>query len=149
MRIDMASQPLIAEKDHHLEVSLPTVPISLDADATRLVQVFTNLLSNAVKYAGNSRKIEVRGWCDGNEAMVSVQDRGIGIDQDELTKMFTRYFRARTSSGIAGTGIGLNLVKHLVELHGGRVSVESIKGEGSIFTVALPIAGRSQQLKTM
>lgn len=70
---------------------------------------------------------------------VSVQDHGIGIDPDDLPKMFERYFRARTSTGIAGTGIGLNLVKQFVELHGGRVSVESKRGGGSTFTVSLPI----------
>lgn len=65
----------------------------------------------------------------------------MGIDEDDLPNMFQRFFRARTSAGIAGTGIGLNLVKTLVELHSGSIKVVSKKGEGSMFSVRLPIDG--------
>jgi len=104
-------------------------------------QVFTNLLSNAVKYATNAPKIDVKAYVDGANVVATVRDHGVGIDEDDLGKMFQRYFRAKTSTGIAGTGIGLNLVKTLVELHNGTVTVESSRGEGSIFTVCLPISG--------
>jgi signal transduction histidine kinase len=67
----------------------------------------------------------------------------LGIDADELPKMFQRYYRARTSSGIAGTGIGLNLVRQIVEMHGGVIALASVKGKGSTFTVQLPIAGKT------
>ena len=134
-------------KAHTITLDLGTLPQKIVADRSALEQVFTNLLSNAVKYSPRSLDIQVRGWCNEGNAMISVRDHGIGIDQDDLPKMFARYFRARTSSGIAGTGIGLNLVKHIVELHGGQVTVESTKGEGSVFTVSLPIAGRRNPLE--
>lgn len=123
---------------HRISLEVASLPDTIVADRSALDQVFTNLLSNAVKYSRNSPQITVRGWCEGPNLLVSVQDHGLGIDPDDLPKMFERYFRARTSSGIAGTGIGLNLVKQLVELHGGRVTVRSSKGEGSTFTVSLP-----------
>jgi PAS domain S-box-containing protein len=129
---------------HRIVSDLVSLPDTIVADRSALDQVFTNLLSNAVKYSPYSPKIIVRGWCEGRTVRVSVQDYGIGIDPDDLPKMFARYFRARTSTGIAGTGIGLNLVKHIVELHGGRVGVESKRGEGSTFTVSLPIAEQVQ-----
>lgn len=135
-------------KAHDISLDLGTLPRTIVADRSALEQVFTNLLSNAVKYSPRSPKIEVRGWCDGSDVRVSIQDYGLGIDPDDLPKMFERYFRARTSSGIAGTGIGLNLVKQIVELHGGQVTVDSRKGEGSLFAVSLPIAGPHRQLET-
>jgi signal transduction histidine kinase len=130
-------------KDHVISLDFASLPEKIVADRSALEQIFTNLLSNAVKYSPGSPKIEVRGWCDGTTVEVSVRDHGIGIDQDDLPKMFERYFRARTSTGIAGTGIGLNLVKYYVELHGGKVAVESLKGEGSTFTVSLPVSSRA------
>ena len=81
--------------------------------------------------------------CEGETATVTVQDKGLGIDEEELPKMFTRFFRAKTSTGIPGTGIGLNLVKALIELHDGKISVKSRKGLGSIFTVQIPVNGPS------
>ena len=70
-----------------------------------------------------------------------MKDDGLGIDKDELPKMFEQFFRAKTSTGIAGTGIGLHIVKQIIDHHGGSVSVESEVGVGSTFTVRLPISG--------
>jgi PAS domain S-box-containing protein len=126
-------------KSFSIVVDIDALPRTIMADSSALIQVFTNLLSNAVKYSANSRTIEVRGWSEGDYARVSVRDFGLGIDEDDLRHMFERYFRARTSTGIAGTGIGLNLVKLIVDLHGGTVEIESKKGQGSTFTVSLPI----------
>ena len=72
--------------------------------------------------------------------MVTVGDRGVGIPKAELPRIFERFFRARTSTGIVGTGIGLYAVKRLVDMHGGRVSVESEEGRGTVVTVWLPIS---------
>jgi signal transduction histidine kinase len=80
--------------------------------------------------------------------VISVRDHGIGIDEDDLCRIGERFFRARTSTGIAGTGIGFNIAKTLVEMHDGAVSVESKKGVGSTFTVRLPIAGPDQSEQT-
>jgi PAS domain S-box-containing protein len=120
-----------------VDVSAMTSPVW--GDSKLLDQVFTNLLSNAVKYSPESPQIQVTGWNEDGEVVVSVRDHGLGISESDLPKLFKRYFRAGTSSGIAGTGIGLSLVKELLELQDGRVEVQSTEGEGSIFTVRLPI----------
>ncbi|HHK73859.1 MAG TPA: PAS domain S-box protein, partial [Rhizobiales bacterium] len=126
---------------HNIITDLENLPRTIRADSAALEQVFTNLLSNAVKYAPDDPDIEIRAWQRGDDVMISIRDYGLGIDEDDLPGMFGRFFRAKSSTGIAGTGIGLNLVKMFVEEHGGRVMVESQIGEGSIFTVRLPIAG--------
>jgi PAS domain S-box-containing protein len=132
-------------KDHHISAELTALPDKILADRSALELVFTNLLSNAVKYSPGSPHIRIRGWGDGGTVHISVRDSGVGIDQDDLPKMFERYFRARTSTGIPGTGIGLNLVKQIVELHGGQIALESRKGEGSIFTVSLPVGSEGKR----
>ncbi len=124
---------------HNIVLQQAELPKEIAADAKKLEQVFTNLLSNAVKYAPESPRIEVCVFAEAGQAVVSVRDHGLGIPADEMPRLFQRYFRARTSTGIAGTGIGLNLVKRFVELHGGAIEVESVEGAGSTFTVRLPI----------
>lgn len=115
--------------------------LPIRGDKRLLEQIFTNLLSNAVKYSGGSRVIDVLLSRSAMHARVEVRDYGIGVPENELPKLFTRFFRASTAKGLPGTGIGLNLVKELVELHGGEVSVTSSVGEGSCFVVSLPLAG--------
>lgn len=107
---------------------LADIPPRLLMDARRMDQVFTNLLSNAVKYALNAPNIDVKAGTVGDSIVVSVRDFGLGIPKDELPKLFEKFFRASTSTGIPGTGIGLHLVKHLVGLHQGSISVDSIEG---------------------
>ena len=130
-------------KVHDIRVDVDGLPEEIHADAELLDQVFTNLLSNAVKYAPNDPRIEVKGWTDGAFAALSVRDHGVGIPADDLPRMFERFFRARTSAGIGGTGIGLNLVKQLVEMHTGTTEVDSVEGQGSVFTVRLPVDQRA------
>jgi len=140
----------IASK-HTISCNLAELPKIIQADTGSLEQIFTNLLSNAVKYAPNAPDIEVKAFAEDDHVVISVRDYGLGIDADDLQSMFERFFRAKTSTGISGTGIGLNLVKMLVEEHGGTVDVESKKGEGSTFTVRLPIKGpdQSENMDTM
>ena len=130
--------------DHDISVDVMGLPSTIAADEKLLGIIFTNLLSNAVKFALNAPSIEVTGWTEGKHAVVSVTDHGVGIPEDELTHMFDRFFRAKTADGIKGTGIGLNVSKEFVEMHGGEISVDSIEGEGSTFTVRLPIDGAGQ-----
>jgi signal transduction histidine kinase len=126
---------------HNITWSLVGFPETIDAFAGTLEQIFTNLLSNAVKYAPDAPDIDVYGWVENDQVVISIQDHGLGIDQEDIKKIGERFFRAKTATSIGGTGIGLNLVKALIEEHGGALSVESVKGEGSIFTVQLPIHG--------
>ena len=124
---------------HSIVTDLEHLPDEIVGDTHMLEQVFSNLLSNAVKYSPRDPEIEVVGSSSGRFAAVSVRDRGVGVPPEEHAKLFDRFFRASTSSGIAGTGIGLNLAAQVAELHGGRIEVESAVGEGSTFTVYLPV----------
>jgi two-component system, OmpR family, sensor kinase len=114
-------------------------PIPMVGDAKLLFQVFSNLLSNAVKYSPNSGTIEVEGAIVGDEAVIAIADRGIGIRSCDLDRLFERYYRGGNVSGIVGTGVGLYLVKMAVDLHKGLIQVESEEGEGARFVVRLPI----------
>lgn len=125
---------------HRIICRLGELPEMIDADSVAVEQMLGNLLSNAVKYAPDAPDIEVSAELHDNCVDISVRDYGLGIDADDLANMFTRFFRAGTSTGIAGTGIGLYLVKTLVELHAGSVIVESTKDQGSVFTLRLPVS---------
>jgi len=138
-----ARQQELAE-GRRISLDIEATADEITADRSALQQVFTNLLSNAVKYSPGSSEIQVRAWGADGCLHVTVRDYGMGIDHDDLPRLFERYFRASSSSGIAGTGIGLNLVKQIVELHGGQVSAQSKKGEGSTFAVSLPCNGRTE-----
>ncbi len=128
-------------KRHRIVVGLEAMPDIVQADGKLLRQVFSNLLSNAVKYSPEGGEVRVDGWADGDQAVIAVRDHGVGIPEAELPRLFQRFFRASTSTGIPGTGIGLHFVKHLVEIHGGAIDVETRAGEGSTFFVRLPIQG--------
>jgi signal transduction histidine kinase len=111
----------------------------LTFDRSAMEQVFTNLISNAVKYSPNAPDIHVRARADEKTVEIAISDSGIGMDAEDLPKLFQPYYRARSATGIAGTGIGLNVVKQVVELHGGTVEVTSELGKGTTFTILLPI----------
>lgn len=128
-------------KDHKISFKLKNLPDTMQVDGGALEQILTNLLSNAVKYAPSSPQIDVTAVVEGQNLVLSVRDYGVGIDQNELSRLGERFFRAGTSTGIAGTGIGLSLVKDLLEMHNGSLDVQSAKDEGSTFTIRLPLAG--------
>ncbi|MBO6782590.1 MAG: PAS domain-containing sensor histidine kinase [Alphaproteobacteria bacterium] len=122
-----------------LRVDLEDLPGSVEGDPALLDQVFTNLLSNAAKYSPRNPRIEVTGQSLAPELIrISVADNGVGIPAEDLDRLFDRFFRASTSEGIPGTGIGLNLAHDLVVLHGGTIDVESQVGAGTVFHVTLP-----------
>jgi PAS domain S-box-containing protein len=112
-------------------------------DASRVERVVVNLLGNAIKYspAGGAIDVRVARTCDesGCMAILSVTDPGVGIPPDELERIFERFQRATNVRSIAGTGIGLSGVRRIVELHGGTITVDSVEGKGSTFTVCLPL----------
>jgi len=122
-----------------------SLPLQTAGDPKLLFQVFSNLLSNAVKYSPEGGPIEVEARREGNEILVAVSDRGIGIPEKDLDRLFERYHRGSNVSGIVGTGLGLYLVKMVVDLHGGSVAVDSREGEGSRFTVRLPVRDVQQR----
>lgn len=139
-----ASRPMLDAAGHLLEVHLPMVPLIVRADSTRLVQVFVNLINNAAKYTPPGGQVFVRAEADGVGAVVTVSDNGIGIPADMQAKVFDLFTQVNRegSHRQAGLGIGLSVVKRLVDLHGGMVDVTSQgPGKGSCFTVRLPFAG--------
>lgn len=116
-----------------------TASIPIVGDAKLLFQAFSNLLSNAVKYSPAGGGIAIETRISAHQVIVVVADHGIGIAAADLGRLFERYHRGSNVSGIVGTGVGLYLVKTVVELHGGRVTVDSREGEGSRFAIHLPV----------
>lgn len=108
-------------------------------DPTRIRQVIYNLLSNAIKYTNQDKPIGIIGRGEGNKIILTVWDEGLGIPNDQLSKIFEPFERAsNVSSREGGTGLGLTIIKRLVEMHNGKISVESTVGQGSRFIVELP-----------
>ncbi len=150
-RIDLAavltsavetSRPLVEQMGHHLEVVLPTQPIMVEADLTRLAQVFSNLLTNAAKYTERGGRLTLTAERRGGDVIVAVKDTGIGIAADQLPRIFEMFSQVKTAleRSQGGLGIGLALVKRLVEMHGGRIEARSGGlGNGSEFVVTLPV----------
>jgi CheY-like chemotaxis protein/anti-sigma regulatory factor (Ser/Thr protein kinase) len=136
-----ASSPRLASRNQTLRVELPQEPIVLNADPVRLAQVLSNLINNASKFSGPHTCITLSATCADGEAKISVKDEGDGIDAAFLPHIFELFAQADQSldRSQGGLGIGLTLVKHLVELHGGRVSAQSAGvGKGTEILVHLP-----------
>ena len=134
----------LKKSGHKINVeALPALPPAR-LDAAAMTLALTNLLDNAIKYSGAGREILVRLERGGDELLITVTDRGIGVARDEQERIFEKFYRV--SSGLVhdvkGSGLGLAIVKHIVEAHRGRVTVESEPGRGSSFTIHLPIDRR-------
>jgi PAS domain S-box-containing protein len=137
-----AARPALAAAGHELTVSLPPEPIHLDADVTRLAQVFGNLLNNSAKYTDRGGHIWLTATREGGQVSVAVRDTGIGIPASALPTIFDMFSQVDRSieRSTGGLGIGLALVKGFVEMHGGTVEAASPgEGKGSTFTVRLPV----------
>ncbi len=137
-----AVRPLAESMDHELTVTLPQQPVYLDADPTRLAQVVGNLLNNACKFTEKGGQILLTVEREGEQAVLRVQDTGIGIAAEQLTRIFEMFTQNDPSfaNSQGGLGLGLPLVKTLVEMHGGTVEARSAGvGQGSEFVVHLPI----------
>ncbi|MBK7260141.1 MAG: HAMP domain-containing histidine kinase [Ignavibacteriae bacterium] len=140
-----ACQPMLMEAGVTVETQLPGVPVTIRADATSLGTAIQNLISNAMKYRGTSERIRVglriASGAKSDEVLIDVEDHGIGIDPAEIGRIFEPFYRtedARTQQ-IRGSGLGLNLAQHVVQAHGGMITVESTPGHGSCFTIHLPL----------
>lgn len=136
-----SAQPLMDQRRHELTVSLPPEPIWLNADADRLEQVVVNLLTNAAKYTDDGGHIWLTVQQEGDECVLRVRDTGVGIAPELLPRIFDLFTQAERSldRSQGGLGIGLALVRRLVDLHGGRVDVVSALGHGSEFVIRLPV----------
>jgi len=168
LRLEMTSVPIalvveetlrsmqgqIEEKSQHLTVDVQDDLPPVLADQTRMTQVLTNLVSNAYKYTPESGEITitVEQTVDSDEdgtsqdvIRVAVTDTGIGMSPEDLEQLFSKFFRSSSVKGsVPGTGLGLNITKNLIELHGGRIWVESVEGEGTTFTYTIPVAEETE-----
>jgi PAS domain S-box-containing protein len=132
-------RPALLERHQEIDVQMPDGRVEVTADMDRLEQVVANLLANAVKFTPEGGRISVRLSESNGVAELVVEDSGIGISEDDLGRMFERFFRAAsaTEQAIPGTGLGLAISKGIVDAHGGSLAVESELGRGSAFTVRL------------
>ena len=133
-------RPLIETGGFNLVTDLPEDLPSIAADKMALSSAIQNLIANSVKYSNGSAWIKVSAMNGGGQVKISVEDKGIGIRDDEFRQIFEPFYRAKevVDAQISGNGLGLNLVKKIVEAHGGKVTVESTIGAGSKFTIELP-----------
>ena len=133
--------PMILEKGQVLSVDAREGLPSVNADAQMLRQAIINLLSNAMKYTPHGGEIKIRTYFENGRVCWQVKDTGIGIPRSDLGRLFEKFYRARNALDVEteGTGLGLYLVKLIVERFGGNVSCESQEGTGSTFSFALPV----------
>ena len=137
-----AARPLVQSMEHELTLIVPPQPIYLDADPVRLIQMIGNLLNNACKFMDKGGRIALTVERQGQHAVIRVRDSGIGIAADQLPRIFEMFMQADTSleRSVSGLGIGLTLVRNVVEMHGGTIDAHSDGlGQGSEFVVRLPI----------
>ena len=134
-----AYRPLFERLGFHIDVTLPDRPIELLMDRGAIIQALVNLLQNVIKYAGDGGYVAITVQATDEWARVSVADHGIGIASADLARVFEPYYRS-ASAGVrsSGSGLGLSIVKHALDAHGGRVEVVSTPGTGSVFTIVLP-----------
>jgi len=136
-----ATRPQIEARSQQLAVEAAENTPLVRADPARLVQILTNLLSNANKYTPKGGQIRVRVWREENDVHCAVSDTGIGIGPEDQARLFTKFFRSEDPAvrEMTGTGLGLCIVKSLVELQGGRIAVESARGEGTTVRFTAPV----------
>jgi signal transduction histidine kinase len=141
-----AEQFQSATTGHQIIIETGRLPTDFQADPRMLDHIVSNLLSNAVKYSPGRDRVLLQAALNGQEIQITVADEGVGIPPDEIPRLFDKFFRASTSSGIAGTGIGLYLADQFVRMHSGRIEVRSAVGRGSLFIVHLPLNGATHEI---
>lgn len=133
--------PLAAERGVELSSDLPdTLPL-VDVDPERVAQVFSNLIGNSIKYTARGGTVTVSAVSEHEDVRVTVADTGIGIHEDDLPRIFDRFWQSKRTNR-SGAGLGLNIARGIVRAHGGRIWVESREGEGTQVHFTLPSAGR-------
>lgn len=136
--------PDIKSAEHTVNLRLRKKPLIINADPHMLRMAIENLVSNAIKYTPSGGEIEVSTRKRKSSALISIKDTGVGVKPEDIDKIFQQFSRLpnEMSQQVGGTGIGLYLAKHLVELHGGQITVDSTPGKGSTFTISLPLKGQ-------
>jgi signal transduction histidine kinase len=135
----------LAQQGFQLNLIVQDEMPGVQADPDAIQQAILNLLTNAVKYSGDAREIDLRLGARNGDAVIEVVDHGLGMAHDERKRVFEKFYRAPSHESrlIAGTGLGLTLVAHIAQAHGGHVEVESAPGAGSTFCIFIPIEARA------
>jgi two-component system phosphate regulon sensor histidine kinase PhoR len=144
-----AFEPQLIHSEGKLDVRIEDNLPMVEADQQAMVDAILNLLTNALRYGGKEKRIEVRVAARDGKVGIAVEDHGIGIDPKDQKRIFERFYRAdeRYSRAVGGTGLGLAIARHVITGHGGTIEVRSKLGEGSTFTIFLPVAaGRAPEV---
>jgi signal transduction histidine kinase len=131
-----------------IELSLSEIPAEVYADERLLRHIFTNLLTNAIKYSDADRSVRFEIGRSGAEIVCTIRDQGIGIPEADREWLFNAFHRGHNVDDRPGTGLGLVIVKRCVDLHGGKIEVESELGEGTLVTVSLPVLNQLDPIGT-
>ena len=134
-------QQQVRHREFMVEVLIDGSLPSIEVDRVAITQAITNLIDNAIKYSSGAKKINVRGFTDNQYLVITVKDFGIGIKPEEINRVFDRFYRGgdELTRAVKGSGLGLTLVKQIVDAHQGSVNVESEPGRGSTFSIRLPL----------
>src|SRR6201999_3064177 len=134
-------QTLARDRGVEVKIDLPPEPLMVRGDRDELIRVFENLVENALKYGASGKRIDIALASGDNEGQVAVRDYGPGIAPEHLPRLTERFYRVDVAESRAqgGTGLGLALVKHILNRHGGRLMIDSVLGAGAAFTVRLPL----------
>jgi len=140
LEIVSAVQDRVRHEDFEIQLKIEKSLPSIMADSASISQSITNLIDNAIKFSGKAKRVVIKSFTEDQYLVISVQDFGIGIKKEELDKVFDRFYRGgdELTRTVKGSGLGLTLVKQIVEAHKGKVHVESEPGQGSTFTIRLP-----------
>ncbi len=144
-------EPVFVAKKQHLTLQFSEpMPIVL-ADEQRLQQIMNNLLSNASKYTLEGGSIQLWTRCEEDMIRIGIEDTGVGMTAEEQEALFTKFYRIknRLTENVSGTGLGLTITRSLIELHGGKIQVESTPGEGSTFSFTLPLVPALSSVKVL
>lgn len=138
-KVILAYEPQWLEKNIEMDIEFEEVTIEADMDLVR--QVWTNIIGNSIKFTPEGGTIGVRVSVKEGEAVISISDTGIGLTEEEMERIFERFYKADKSRTAAkgGSGLGLSIVKRIIEMHHGKISVESTVGKGTTFEVTLPL----------
>jgi len=138
---------LSERRDIDLAINVQPEDLDVRADKSKFKQVLYNLLSNAIKFTPVGGRVWVNAKADGGELVVDVGDTGVGIPTEHQSRIFDEFYQldSATTRQVEGTGLGLSLTRRLIDLHGGEISLQSMPGEGSVFTFRLPLAGLDVQ----
>ena len=140
--LEATVRPLVEKNGNRLELDIQKVPDHICSDPIRLRQILVNLLSNSAKFT-NQGFVRLKAWTEGDHLWVEVKDSGIGMTEDQQTRVFNEFVQAddSTSRKFGGTGLGLTLVKTFTDLLGGKLTLHSVPDQGTTFTLAFPVAG--------